>query len=243
MSRLNDGSRPSRLQIGRALSGEAPLSPEAEAHPATAEWRALVAAAAPPPFDAEAIRARAAALPAGEAPRGQLISLFRRSGPWIAGGFALAAGLFFALKPPPRANRLKGADVELGFDLRRDGQAFPGDATMPVRAGDSIRFDYTAGTAGSVVLVGVDGTGTVQTYWPEIGETPVSIAPGQGVLEGSILLDDAPGPEVFVASFSGESSGVVAREVRAAYASGGVSAVLALDAERADIAVLVLDKE
>jgi len=251
MSRINDGSRPSRLQLGRALAGEAALPEALAGHPGVEEFAADVAAASPPAFDAAALRARADGIgdertsggEVGAGGGGVVVPLFRRATPWLAGAFALAAGALFMLRLPPHANRLKGGEVELGFDVNRDGQAFPGDPDLPVRPGDRLRFDYVAGTASSVVLVGVDGTGTVQTYWPEEGVEPVAVAPGKGVLDGSILLDAAPGPEVFVASFSGVPADVVAREVATAYAEDGVDGVLALDASREDLAALVLAKD
>ena len=245
MSRLNDGSRPSRLAIGRELSGEAPLPADHAAHPATAAWRAEVAAARPPALDIAALRSLADAPSEGRPTRaaGQVVPLFRRVAPWIGGGLALAAALLLIVKPPPRDGiRVKG-DTELGFAVLRDGQPFEGDAAFEVRAGDRLRFSYRAGVHDTLVLVGVDGTGTVQTYWPEAGSVPFAITPGERqFLDGSIQLDDAPGPEIFVASFSGADADVVRAEVAAIYEESGVEGLVALDAARADVAILVLDK-
>ncbi|MSQ04001.1 MAG: hypothetical protein EXR71_19290 [Myxococcales bacterium] len=245
MSRLNDGSRPSRLAIGRDLVGECPLPAAHAAHAAATAWRAEVESAHPPPLDISALRARAAAH-APDAPArapGQVVPLFRRVAPWIGGAMALAAALLLIVKPPPRDGvRVKG-DTALGFAVLRDGQSFEGDADTEVRAGDRLRFSYRAGVHDSLVLVGVDGTGTVQTYWPEEGSTPFAIIPGEGqLLDGSIQLDDAPGPEVFVASFSGAEVDAVRAEVGAVYDESGVEGLVALDEARADIAILVLDK-
>ncbi len=245
MSRLNDGSRPSRLGIGRDLAGEAPLPPSLAEHPATLSWRAEVASTQPPPLDIAALRARAERISddAPTPPPGQVVSLFRRVAPWLAGGLALAAALLLIVKPPPRNGiRVKG-DTELGFAVLRDGQTFEGAEDVDVRAGDRLRFSYRAGVYDTLVLVGVDGTGTVQTYWPEEGSIPFAITPGERqLLDGSIQLDDAPGPEIFVASFSGVDADGVRAEVSAAYEASGVDGVVALGAARPDIAILVLDK-
>ncbi len=54
-----------------------------------------------------------------------------------------------------------------------------------------------------LVLLGMDGTGTVSRYVPVGGEVSAPFQPGQAApLADSLLLDDAPGPEVFVALLS-----------------------------------------
>lgn len=245
MDRLNDGSRPSRLAISRHLAGEAPLDPEAEAHPAVAAWRAEVEAARPPTFDAAALRARAerAEAPPREAGGGVVVPLFRRAAPWVGALAALAAGVFLVVRPPPRDGLRTKGDTELEFYVQRDGHSFEGDPDAAVRPGDRLQFAFQPGAHASIVLVGVDGTGTVQTYWPDDGQTPLPVSPGERqLLEGSIQLDDAPGPEVFVASFSGAAPAGVAAEVAEAWESGGVDALVALDEARADLAILVLEK-
>ncbi len=106
-----------------------------------------------------------------------------------------------------------------------------------------IQFTYR-GTSDHLVLVGVDGRGSVVAYYPDEGERPVSVIPGERhVLDGSILLDDAPGPELFLAYFGEAPVSDVVELVRDEFQNGGVQAVVALDAGRADIALLVLDKE
>ncbi len=246
MGRLNDGSRPSRLAISRHLAGEAPLSEADAAHPAVEEWAAEVRAAQPPAFDAAALRARAARGPS-EAPArsggGELVPLFRRVAPYLGGLAALAAGLFLVLRPPDRDPvRTKGG-AELGYYVLRDGDSFEGAPDAAVRPGDRLQFRYGPAGYESLVLVGVDGTGTVQTYWPDEGGGAVPIAPGEPrVLDWSIQLDDARGPEVFVGSFSGEAPEAVAAWVAEVYAEEGIDGLVALDQARPDLAVLVLEK-
>ena len=82
------------------------------------------------------------------------------------------------------------------------------------------------------------------TYFPDEGDQPVPVVPGERhLLEGSILLDDARGPETFVA-FYGDTTAAEAREsALAAWAEGGLEGLVALGEERADVAVLVLEKQ
>jgi hypothetical protein len=70
----------------------------------------------------------------------------------------------------------------------------------------------------------------------------VAIEPGDHVLSGSVQLDDAPGPEVFVAAFDGASARELAELVATAFEAGGVEALQELDEARADLAILVLEK-
>ncbi|GDX79686.1 hypothetical protein LBMAG42_14970 [Deltaproteobacteria bacterium] len=244
MSRLNDGSRPSRLRIGQHLAGEAPLAPDEAQSPAVDVWKAEVAGTVPPAFDAEKLRELAKKLPEQEPGGGTVVPLFRRVAPIAALCFAMAAALLFLVRPPPsRGHRSKG-EVTLDVRVNREGTTLPSGVDIPVRSGDRLQFVYQPGANNSVVIVGVDGSGSVQTYWPDEGDAPVLVVPGEAhLLEGSILLDGAEGPEVFVAGFGVESAEAVAEEVRAAFASGGVEAVVALEEAHPGLAVLVLEKE
>ena len=167
----------------------------------------------------------------------------RRVGPGVAGALALAAALLLFLRPPGPTTtvRLKG-EAHLGFDVSRAGRAFPGTDETVVQSGDRIRFNYGSGGADTLVIVGVDATGTVQTYWPDEGDAAVAIEPGDHVLPGSIQLDNARGPEVFVAAFDGAGAEAIAELVSRTWAEGGVEGVIALDDARPDLAVLVLEK-
>ncbi len=251
MNRLNDGSRPSRVRLARVLTGEERLKP-GESEAALEAFAAEVAAAPPPAFDLADLRVRATALSEAEMqaalarptprPEGVIVPLFRRVAPGLVSALAIAAAALFFLRPPASEGvRIKG-EAHLGFDVSRGSQAFPGAPDTVVQAGDRIRFHYGSGGAETLVIVGVDATGTVQTYWPDEGDAPVGIEPGDHVLAGSVQLDDAPGPEVFVAVFDGTPADVVADVVAAAWSEGGVEAVVELDELRHDVAVLVLEK-
>jgi hypothetical protein len=166
----------------------------------------------------------------------------------LVGGLAAAAlALFVARgalgpKKPESPNHLKG-EADLGFYMLRGGEIFPGDEAKAVREGDQLQFTYR-GPYSSLVIVGVDGDGGVMTYYPDLGDAPVAITPGdRQVLDGAILLDDAPGPEVFIAFFGDGSVEAAEEEVRRAWRDGGVDGVRRLDEDRPDVSALVLSKE
>jgi hypothetical protein len=243
--RLNDGSRRSRLELAESTDG-------------SAEWRALqaeIAATPVPPFDFDAITARAftvsdpppPSLDLG-APASARSQPSRRSAVrWFGVALAAAAALLVMLKLPgdPEGNRVKG-EVDLGFYVLRDGAPYPGDPSLPVRSGDRLQFTYMSGAADRMVLVGLDGTGRAQTFYPDDGDPPVLITPGQRhVLPGSILLDDAEGPEVFVAGFgdAGLDAAAVRSEAEATWREGGVDGLKAWAEREPAIAILVLEKD
>jgi hypothetical protein len=247
---INPGTRPSRLALARHATGEAPLpSPD----PTTQRWLAGLAAerARMEPFDFEVLRARAARL-ADEPPARREAAAppwYRRV--WLAVPLlAFAAAAVIAVRAPDGdcgpgdlpCNRIKG-DVDLGFFVLRDGRVYPGDPGERLRAGDRVQFTYRAPYA-SVVLLSVDGLGRLTVYYPEAGERGVAIVPGERhVLDGSILLDDAPGPEVFLAFFGEAWTVSRARDtVEDTLGSEGVAGLAAL-AEDPTIAALPLEKE
>ena len=70
-------------------------------------------------------------------------------------------------------------------------------------AGDEIRFAVTPGGARYVLIASVDGRGHATIYVPYDGERSVVVEPrGRTELPGSIVLDDAMGPERIFAVFS-----------------------------------------
>lgn len=234
--RLNDGSRRSQLELA-----ERPDDSEA-----SRALREELAAVSPPPFDFDAITARAFLVSdpplASTSPPSRM-----RAWPWLATALAAAAALAVVLRTPGEleANRVKG-DVDLGFYVLRDGAPYPGDPSLPVRAGDRLQFTYLSGAAERMVLVGLDGTGRSQVYYPDDGDPPVAITPGgRHVLPGSILLDGAAGPEVFVAAFGdGMLDAAAVREAaERAWREGEVEALRAWAEREPAIEVLVLEKD
>lgn len=225
---VNDGSRPSRLALARAATGELPPVPGPEAERYAAELDAARAELAP--FDATILRAAAARVES-ERPRVAPRPWYRRL--WVWPVLALAAALLVVLPRGP-TNRPKGS-VDLDFLVLRDGQVQPGQPGGTYRAGDRLQFTYRADGLDSLVLLSIDGEGTLTVFYPSAGEEPAAVVPGdRHVLEGSIELDDAPGPEVFVAIFGPSSVSEAEELALEAYRSGGADGLEAL--AKADLA-------
>lgn len=72
-------------------------------------------------------------------------------------------------------------------------EALPGARLVP---GDAVRFSLSTSKEGYVAVVGMDDRGAVTLH--AAPEAPLSAGKGQ-LLEGSVVLDDAIGPERFVA--------------------------------------------
>ena len=144
---------------------------------------------------------------------------------------------------PRDPNRLKGGSSDLGFYVQRGGNVFPGDPANPLQTGDAVQFTYRT-AADRLVLLSVDAEGVVSVFWPAHGEEPVEVVPGERhVLDGSVVLDDAPSPEVFVGFFGDWTVDRARARAEDAFAEGGVDAVDALgDADDADIATVSLEK-
>ena len=157
----------------------------------------------------------------GESPRGWATAAM------VVAGIALVVALLPREPAPDRthdpihANRFKG-EVSLDvYALRGDAvvEVPPGQVLQP---GDRIQFTYTSGPLNHLVLVGVDGNGVISRYYPDAGTHSQSVVPGsEMILEDSLVLDDAPGPEVFVAVFSDEPVEVLEVEAAMRGALGG----------------------
>jgi hypothetical protein len=88
------------------------------------------------------------------------------------------------------ASRAGGAPELLGPDAQ-------------VRPGDALRFAYEAPEAGHLLVLELDGRGAASVFYPYGATTSAPLAAGQrDFLPGSVVLDDAPGPESLFAVFS-----------------------------------------
>lgn len=233
--KINDGSRPSRLELDRRATGETSGDVSDVSHAAALEAEK----ARVPPFDWAALQSRAAAIDEAPAPR----AANRTWALWLAPVLALAAALFLVVRGEP-PNRIKG-EVDLAFYVLRGGEVTAGDPAATFREGDRLQFTYRSGMHDRLVLLSVDGDGRLTVYYPDDGETPVPVVPGdRHVLDGSIILDDAPGPETFLAFFGPSWSVSKARAVaEGAWDDGGPEGLVRLAGEDPDVAVLPLEKE
>jgi hypothetical protein len=76
-------------------------------------------------------------------------------------------------------------------------------ADAVVHPGDALRFSYEADRDGHLLVLDLDGRGDASVLHPFGAATSAPLAAGQrDFLPGSVVLDDAPGPEVLVAVLS-----------------------------------------
>ena len=79
----------------------------------------------------------------------------------------------------------------------------PGTDGMRLSAGDWVQFRYKADGHTHLLVVSIDDDGVIAPLYPDRPGTSVAILPdGWHVLAGSIILDDAVGPERIFALFS-----------------------------------------
>jgi hypothetical protein len=102
--------------------------------------------------------------------------------------------------PDDNGERMKGADLELGYYVM--GPQGPEKAAQGhvLHPGDRIQFRLTAPAGGYVHIVGVDERGNLSVYFPRPDETPEAFPGGAGrPVPGSVILDEVLGRErIFV---------------------------------------------
>jgi hypothetical protein len=217
MRTLNDGQRPSHLELDRYATGEVQVEPRLD----DASRRYLEALAETkrtmPALDIAAVRARAKALDTPPAANNTRYY-------WVVAPVLLAvAALLFALG-------LQGEDPGVRFRTSGDGFALfqrsgehlvAYEAGTPLGQGDVVGFKVVADGHREVVVLSVDGTGTVTVFYPEPGDRPEPLV-GDGFvpLPFTVKLDGAPGPEVFLAVFD-KGVSEARSEVERTFQAGG----------------------
>jgi len=269
--RINPGDRPSRLELGQAWSGELDDAQDrairdgAESQPASTAWlegldgaREEVA-----PFDPELLRKRAFRMQQDEQREAELETSREprsRAAWWreflpVTGAVAAAAVAIVVLLPPVdrpttreqhvtphTATGAKGSGA-IDFYMLRDDQVHPGSEDEIHWAGDRVQFSYRTQGESTLVLLSVDGRGELNLYYPDTGDDPVSVVPGERrMLEGSIILDDAPDFELILAYFGHSSVAEVSDEVRAIFDEEGREGLLLLAVDYQDVDSISLHK-
>ena len=153
---INDGQRPSRLQIDRQLTGEID-DPEVRA------WLAQNPVDLPevPPFDAQALRARATVVPAPVPANNHRFFAVVALAVAAMAMLALAPGWLAASSGPiddPAYVGVRGTALSV-YHLQ-DGVLAPYDARV-LGDGDTLGFKVDPGVHDGVVLLSVDGTGAI----------------------------------------------------------------------------------
>jgi len=237
---VNEGDRPSRLELARYATAE--LDDEARAaveawladHPEGRQWLESLERARDQvaPFDADAIRARAARAEPDAAPAIPSPANRPSLAQWLTPLIAVAAVALFALLPGRvGTDRVDGPDIVFRGGATLQVHHLVGDRLQPYRGepvgqGDVLGFKLEPGGHSGVVVLSVDGAGAVTVLYPDHGTAPERLVRDTGLiaLPGSVILDAAPGPEVFVAVFD-EQVGSARHEVEHAWQAGGADAV------------------
>lgn len=174
-------------------------------------------------FDRSVVR-RSAPLVSARAQRQRATRLL-----WLAPAVAAAVALALAIVlPRPREPdlRVKGGPGLHVFARRGEVVARLHDGEA-LAAGDGLRFVVEPAGLGYLLIASVDGAGHTTIYYPYGGRGSGRLAAEPRVeLPGSIVLDDAPGPERVFALFSERplSAGEVEAATRA-IAAGGADAI------------------
>ena len=236
---INDGRRPSHFELARRATGESAGEVPDDFKAALESAKARVR-----PFDWDVLSKHAARIE--EEP----VAARARPRPWLwtLVPTLIAAMALVVLAPTSVQNRdrIKGGAFlipSVSYHVMRGEEVFAQDALPTLREGDRVLFTVDPAGHDAMVLLSVDGAGHWTTYYPTTGSSPAPVAPRPQELPESIQLDDAPGPEVFVAFF-GVSSGEEARAMaEAAYRDGGADGLQDLARERDDVEVSVIRKE
>lgn len=120
---------------------------------------------------------------------------------FVAIAAVAAAAALMVLQPSGPSVRPKGG-VDLSFVVRRGDAVVPGDPEALYAAGDRLQLRYSTAAHTHVVVLGHDGAGRFSPWYEQRGMS-VPISPGRDrLLDGSVILDESPGPERVYACFS-----------------------------------------
>ncbi len=125
---------------------------------------------------------------------------------WLPTGFAAAAAaalLLLVVIPEVDNERIKGAGVGLTVALVGSGAPKPLASGALVHPGDRLQLAYDAGHYGYLALIGIDGSGVMNVYYPEGGGVMARRSgEARGAFPFSLTLDATPGDETMVAVFA-----------------------------------------
>ena len=126
----------------------------------------------------------------------------------VATAAAAAAALIFAvgLHPrfPPDVELLTKGGPSLRLVMRRGSRVAPAPDGTHLRAGDEIRFVIPAAPQRYLLVGSIDGDGHASIYYPFDGQASAALDARDRRVElpGSIVIDEAQGPERIFALFS-----------------------------------------
>lgn len=136
----------------------------------------------------------------------------RHLGRWLTPvlGLSVALGMVMLLVPSPRREAgvtLKGSPFSAVY-VRRGATPRPITEGLTLRQGDAVRFFFQSDREGYLAILDLDSRRGASVLFPYGGRAPTRIAPtatrAGAPLPHTIVLDDAVGPERFVAVFAPE---------------------------------------
>ncbi|WNG37191.1 DUF4384 domain-containing protein [Archangium violaceum] len=131
----------------------------------------------------------------------------RRGLRWLLPVLGACVPLLALLVLVPRLEQEDGVRIK-GGDFRVVASRAGGSPELlgpdaQVQSGDALRFSYEAKEAGHLLVLELDGRGAASVFYPYGSATSAPLPAGQrDFLPGSVVLDDAPGPEWLLAVFS-----------------------------------------
>ncbi len=137
-------------------------------------------------------------------PRGMRPARRRSWRRWTFVGVPLlaAAIVLLVLRPRPPEFSAKGSPTFSTY-LRHNGEVTRLHDGAATHEGDEIRFVAVSETLPYLLVCSIDGAGKASVYFPFDGSESGALALGSRVeLPGSVILDEAPGPERVFALFS-----------------------------------------
>jgi hypothetical protein len=114
----------------------------------------------------------------------------------------VAAGYLYLASRPGTENRIKG-DVGLKAFVQNSTGNIEKRRDRIYHTGEKIQFLYSCAVENRFVLLGIDTTGAITTYYPTAGDSSCTLERGADIpLPNSIVLDEYTGREAFLAVFS-----------------------------------------
>lgn len=122
---------------------------------------------------------------------------------FVAAAAAAGAVVVIGTQEGPATTRTKGLAPALQMYVNdMSGPRLVSDGVR-LEEGDAIQFRYRADGRPYLFVVSVDAAGAVSPLYPDAPTQSIRVDPeGTNVLEGSVILDDAVGPERVHAVFS-----------------------------------------
>jgi hypothetical protein len=144
-------------------------------------------------------------LPQRRSAKATLLPFFGRQYYALAASLVLfvGAGYLYMVNRTGPEYRSKGEQVSLKAFVQNRQGGIEKRKDQVYYTGEKIQFLYSCEADNKFMLLGIDSTGAITTYYPASADSSWQLEPGRDLpLANSIVLDEYTGPELFVALFS-----------------------------------------